>query len=132
MPLCVRHFYILETLIRFNISMLFYTSWCDFIIKFHIVLVQVLTINNALITLLLKCRSPSICECLSHCLLICIATLPVLSSENRIFPNLVNLWIIQTADFKKLLYQIKIKICLRLLINAVIIPFAVFAIFPSN
>ena len=45
----------------------------------------------------LKCRSPAICECVSHCLPICVATLPVLSSKNQILPNFDNLLNNQTA-----------------------------------
>ena len=43
----------------FNISILFNTSWCGFIVQINISLAQVLIRNNAFIHLLLKCRSES-------------------------------------------------------------------------
>ena len=63
---------------------------------------------------------------------ICVATLPILSSENLILPKFAILWNIQTADFRKLIHQTKIWICSRLRINAVIIPWAVFPMFTTN
>ena len=98
------------TNIMFNNFNFFNTSWCGFIIQINIILVQVLIINNALIHLLWKCRSPAICDRISHCFSSCVATLPVLSSKILILPNFANLWNIQTADFKKLLHQINILI----------------------
>ena len=80
------------TNIMYNFSMLFHTSWCGFITKINIVLVQVQIIKNAIFHILLKCRNPAICEWVSHCLPICIATLPVLSSENKILPYFAKLW----------------------------------------
>ena len=115
-----------------NISMLLNTSWCGFTIKINMSLVQVLIIKKFFFTFSLNAEVPPSVNAYLTVIPICVATRPVLSSENKILLNFANLWNIQNGDFKKLFYQIKIIKCFRFRINEVIILSAVFAMFPTN
>ena len=77
--------------IIFNISMLFNESWCGFIIKTSISLVQVPRVNNVFIHLILKCEVLPSCNPSLNCR----AILPVLNSVNLTLPNFANLGDIQ-------------------------------------